>query len=121
MPKAKTYPLDVRSVGDDTYIVMSKGHHEPDVFMAAVREAGYDWPLGQPQHKWVSVSPCGRSCGEHNCHYNLYDEHHPGRFPATYAWEDYGKDRYQTPAGVSASDGQTFPRMPQALDSRANP
>ena len=81
------YPLDVRSVGDDTYIVMSKGHHNPDEFMRAVREAGYDWPLGAPEHKWAKATPC--RCGEHLCHYTLLDEPVRGAFPATYAWEDY--------------------------------
>lgn len=107
MPKAKTYPLDPRSVGDDTYIVMSKGHHDPDAFMAAVRAAGYDWPLGKPAHKWVRLSPCGPNCGEHRCHYSLHDERQPGRFPATYAWEAYGDDAYkpQATAGVDLPRG----------------
>lgn len=82
------YPLDVRSVGDDTYIVMSKGHHAPEAFMAAVRAEGYGWPLGRPEHKWVKAVPC--RCGQHTCHYELRDEKPgPGWFPATYAWEHY--------------------------------
>lgn len=32
MPEEK-YPLDVESVGSDTYIVMSKGHHDFTEFM----------------------------------------------------------------------------------------
>jgi hypothetical protein len=83
----QTYPLDPQSVGDDTYIVMSKGHHEPGAFMRAVREAGYDWPLGAPKHTWVKATPC--RCGEHTCHYTLLDKPMRGAFPATYAWEGY--------------------------------
>lgn len=95
------YPLDPISAGDETYVVMSKGHHDPHAFMRAVREAGYgNWPLGQPEHKWVKTVPCAPSCGEHRCHYELSDEHRPGWFPATYAFEAYGEDRYQVPAGV---------------------
>lgn len=85
---AKQYPLDVRNVGDDTYVVMSKGHHDPAAFKQAVQEAGYgDWPLGKPEQKWVKAVPC--RCGEHTCHYELSDQQRPGWFPATYAWEHY--------------------------------
>lgn len=101
---AKTYPLDVRSVGDDEYCVMSKGHHDPDAFMAAVRAGGYDWPLGKPVHKWVKAVPC--RCGEHTCHYELSDERRPGWFPATYAWEHY---ELPATAGVSVPDTRTIP------------
>lgn len=35
----KAYPLDIESVGEDTYIVMSRGHHDLEQFMAeAVKE-----------------------------------------------------------------------------------
>lgn len=104
---AKSYPLDIQNVGDDTYIVMSKGHHDPDEFMRAVREAGYDWPLGKPEHKWVKATPCPPSCGEHTCHYTIEDEHRPGRFPATYAWEHYElPSTTGVRATVEASDGK---------------
>jgi hypothetical protein len=104
---AKTYPLDVRSVGDDTYVVMSKGHHDPEAFMAAVRTEGYDWPLGKPKHKWVKAVPC--CCGEHSCHYELSDQHRPGWFPATYAWEAYGDDRYEPGASEPRNAGVIVP------------
>jgi hypothetical protein len=97
---ADRYPLDPHSVGDDSYAVMSKGHHDPDAFMRAVREAGYEWPLGQPEHKWVKAVPCSPSCGEHRCHYELRDQQRPGWFPATYAWEAYGDDAYKLPAAT---------------------
>lgn len=93
---ANSYPLDPHSVGDDTYIVMSKGHHDPVEFMRAVRAYGYDWPLGKPQHKWVKAVPC--RCGEHTCHYELRDEKPgPGWFPATYAWEDWEAQKSSVP------------------------
>lgn len=95
MKDAAAYPLDPRSVGDDTYVVMSKGHHDPDAFMRAVRAEGYDWPLGKPEHKWVKAVPCAPSCGAHTCHYELRDDQRKGWFPATYAWEAYGEDRYE--------------------------
>lgn len=98
------YPLDIRNVGDDTCIVMSKGHHDPHEFMRAVREH-YDWPLGNPAHKWVKATPCPPACGSHTCHYTISDEAKPGWFPATYAWESYGEDAYKPPStdGVNSS------------------
>ena len=95
---ADRYPLEIRNVGEDTYIVMSKGHHAPADFMAAVREAGYrDWPLGKPTHHWVKTFPCPPSCGEHHCHYQLRDDPRKGWWPATYAHEAYGDEQYADP------------------------
>lgn len=91
---SKTYPLDIQNVGEDTYIVMSKGHHDPAKFMDAARKDGYDWSLGMPQHLWVKTVPCGRSCGEHSCHYEVSDKPRKGWWPATYAYEAYGDDTY---------------------------
>lgn len=88
-----SYPLDIENVGDDTYIVMSRGHHDPHAFMRAVREAGYDWPLGVPTHHWVKATPC--RCGQHTKHYALLDKPVRGAFPATYAHEAYYDDRYE--------------------------
>lgn len=87
------YPLEIENVGDDTYIVMSRGHHDIHAFMAAVREAGYEWPLGVPTHHWVKATPC--RCGQHTKHYALLDEPVRGAFPATYAHEAYHGDRYE--------------------------
>lgn len=93
----KQYPLNVLSVGDDTYIVMSKGHHDPHEFMRAAQADGYDWPLGVPEHKWMKTTPCGPSCGEHTSHYQLSDEKRKGWTPVTYAWEDYSDTAYKPP------------------------
>ena len=114
---ARQYPLDIRNVGDDTYVVMSKGHHDPHDFMRAVRAEGYDWPLGVPQHKWVKTVPCAPSCGGHSCHYELSDQQRPGWWPATYAWEAYGDAAYKPPhvSGVSETRHHTFP--PQDADA----
>lgn len=97
------YPLDIRNAGDDTYIVMSKGHHEPAAFMAAVREAGYDWPLGMPTYHWAKTTPCPPSCGEHHCHYSLRDTPRKGWWPATYAHEAYGEDSYEAVSAKAAA------------------
>lgn len=102
---ADRYPLEIRNVGDDTYIVMSKGHHDPHLFMRAVREEGFDWPLGMPEHRWVKAVPCPPSCGLHTCHYATSDTPRKGWFPATYAWESYGENAYKPPvaAGVEGT------------------
>ncbi|KVD52493.1 hypothetical protein WM11_25760 [Burkholderia ubonensis] len=57
----KTYPLDIQNVGDDTYIVMSKGHHDVHEFMRQVRADGFDWPLGMPKHGSVPRPVCERA------------------------------------------------------------
>lgn len=90
---AKSYPLEIENVGGDTYIVCSKGHHDFHRFMNAVRQAGYDWPLGQPKHVWIKATPDGT--GECQSLYNIVSQGTRGSFPATYAWEAYGEEQYQ--------------------------
>ncbi|WP_196161008.1 hypothetical protein [Reinekea sp. G2M2-21] len=90
---AKKYPLEVQNVGGDTYIVMSKGHHDPDVFMAQVLEDGYDWPLGKPEHVWVKTTPC--NTGDYRCYYNIVSQGTMGAWPATYSWEAHGEEQYK--------------------------
>ncbi|EGQ9239982.1 hypothetical protein M2G93_19165 [Vibrio vulnificus] len=89
----KQYPLVVKNVGGDTYIVMSKGHHNFHTFMSAVREAGYDWPLGNPEHVWIKATP--DQTGESTCIYNVVKEGTLGAFPATYSREASGDELYQ--------------------------
>lgn len=98
----REYPIDINNVGEDTYIVMSKGHHDPHKFMQKVREDGYDWPLGMPIHCWIKATPC--RCGEHTCHYAIVGESVRGAFPATYAYEAYGEECYEAAHGITAKD-----------------
>ena len=94
------YPLNVENVGEDTYILMSKGHHDVHEFMRAVR-ADYSWPLGMPTHEWMRAIPAPANSG-YRC---LYVEAKPGSrgaFPATYAREAYGDDRYEVLAAPNA-------------------
>ena len=86
----KTYPLDIQNVGGDTYILMSKGHHDPHEFMRKAREEGYSWPLGFPTHQWVKVTPA-----RDGHWYHLVPEGTKGAFPATYAHEAYNERRYE--------------------------
>ncbi|MBV2128204.1 hypothetical protein [Arsukibacterium indicum] len=95
----KHYPLEVYNAGHDEYIVMSKGHHDPDEFMAAVRAQGYDWPLGNPVHKWVKCVP--DSTGDYSHIYVFVKQGTRGAFPATFACEAYGDEQYQGKAGAA--------------------
>lgn len=93
----KTYPLEIENAGDDTYIVMSRGHHDPHEFMREVREEGYDWPLGMPSHRWVKQTPARDGFS-----YHFVKEGTRGAFPATYAHEAYGDERYEVAANKEA-------------------
>lgn len=92
------HPLKIENVGSDVYMVMSKGHHDPHVFMKEVMRCGYDWPLGPPEHIWLKTVPC--RCGEHYSHYTTRETYKKGWAPATYSVEAYGDDRYQLPTSV---------------------
>ena len=95
-PTVRRYPLDVENVGEDTYILMSKGHHDVHEFMRAVR-ADYSWPLGMPTHEWMRAIPAPANSG-YRC---LYVEAKPGArgaFQATYVREAWGEDSYEAQA-----------------------
>lgn len=83
------YPLEVESVGSDTYIVMSRGHHDLEQFMAAVMVDYSGWFLGGPQHVWVKSVPDRR--GEFTSRYVFVERGARGAWPATYCWE-YGEE-----------------------------
>lgn len=102
---AARYPLEIVNAGEDTYIVMSKGHHCPHEFMRAVRADGYTWPLGMPEHKWVRAVPTKDPY--RRCIYVYTEPHARGAFPATYAHEAYFDDRYEALTGRSAIAAST--------------
>ena len=88
------YPMDIKNIGDDVYVLMSKGHHDPHLFMQAVRGSGNQWPLGMPEHVWMRAIPSPK--GSWNC--CSYVDAVPGSrgaFPATCAAEAYGDDMYE--------------------------
>lgn len=96
----KDYPLSIINAGEDTYIVMSKGHHDPAQFMAAVR-ADYSWPLGVPKHVWCRSVPTRDPY--RRCAYVFAEPNARGAFPATYSWEAYGDDIYENVVASEAS------------------
>ena len=80
------YPLEVQSVGEDTYIVMSRGHHDFGEFMQAAVDVYDGWALGGPRHVWCKTTPV-----PNGCRYNFVKEGTRGAWPATYCWE-YGEE-----------------------------
>ena len=83
----KAYPLEVESVGEDTYIVMSRGHHDLDLFMSEAVKDRPSWNLGGAEHTWIKTMP-GR--GTYACFYAHVPEGTRGAWPATYCYE-YGE------------------------------
>lgn len=79
------YPLDVESVGGDTYIVMSRGHHDLTAFMAKVNEDYSSWNMKNPKHVWCKTVP--DRTGQLNSRYAFVEAGTRGAWPATYAWE----------------------------------
>lgn len=90
----KTYPLEPFSIGEDTYIVISKGHHDIHEFMRAVRaDVSEDWPLEVPRHIWMKTTPTRPGSG-YSAWYSPCEPHTRGAWPCTYASEAYNEDRY---------------------------
>jgi len=81
------YPLEITSVGSDSYIVMSKGHHDLKVFMDKAKKEYPDWMLGGAIHKWCKVIP--DKSGKFNSIFAFVDKTGRGAFPVTYCYE-YG-------------------------------
>ena len=97
--KAK-YPLEIENVGGDVFMVMSRGHHDATEFMVAVRDAGYNWPLGNPKQVWCkSVPNSVDGCG---VIYAFVDKGSKGSWPATISSEAYDDEQYVAPASQSA-------------------
>lgn len=93
----KLYPLEIKNVGEDVYQLMSKGHHDFDLFMQAVKESYPTWPMGKPEHSYVVRAPKkGYACVYHPC-----DSIHQRAIPVTWTIEAYGDELYQHPVGES--------------------
>lgn len=92
MKKQKFYPLVIENIGEDTYCLMSRGHHDIHVFMGVVRQS-YSWPLGWPEHIWFRAVP--DPTGNLRCRYVEASEGQRGAFPVTYVQEAYGEEGYE--------------------------
>jgi hypothetical protein len=95
----KTYPLEIENCGEDTYILRSKGHHDPDEFMRAVRADGYDWPMGYPRHVWCKTVPVPSGntdeCGYYDAIYAIVPQGARGSYPITISQEAAGERLYE--------------------------
>ena len=89
---AKVYPLSVQSIGEDVYILISRGHHDIHEFMRAVR-ADYTWPLGVPKHIWMKTRPSRDP--NYTCFYDVVPEGTRGSWPATHVQEAWGEEAYE--------------------------
>lgn len=100
----KEYPLDPMSIGEDTYIVISRGHHDIHEFMRRVREEGFGWPLGVPQHIWMKTTP--PPSPEYTAWYTPVKECTRGAWPCTYVTEGYHGDSYEAkfPEGMATAN-----------------
>ena len=90
---AKQYALEPFSIGEDIYVVISRGHHDIHQFMRKIRE-DYSWPLGVPEHIWMKTCPAPRNSG-YRCWYEPVKEGTRGAWPCTYVAEAYNEDRYE--------------------------
>lgn len=86
-------PIDIQNIGEDTYCLMARGHHDPHEFMRAVRAAGYNWPLGVPEQCYARTLPPPDP--SYVCRYAFADKPGRGAYPVTYVTEAYGDDRYE--------------------------
>lgn len=89
----KDYPLEIQNVGEDDYMLMSKGHHELKGFMSEVRRQGYDWPLGMPEHLWAKTVP--NSVDGVGSIFVIVDKDTRGAWPCTLTCEAYGEEQYE--------------------------
>ena len=87
------YPLEIENIGEDTHILISRGHHDIHEFMRAVRGAGYDWPLGVPTHIWMKTVPTRKD--GYRCWYEPVPADTRGAWPCTHVQEAYHEDRYE--------------------------
>lgn len=98
----KSYPLKIEAVHtDDERIYMSKGHHDPHAFMAAVREYGESMPLSTPTHHLVKQVPDRSEKG--SCSFHFVEAGCRGAFPATYTHQ-YGADVFPDRLVVASVD-----------------
>jgi hypothetical protein len=86
------YPLEPESIGSDTYIVISRGHHDIHEFVRAVRKT-FSWPLGTPEHIWMKTVPSRDPM--YRCWYQPVPKGTRGAWPATYVAEAYNEDCYE--------------------------
>lgn len=91
---SKIYPLEIENIGGDTYILISQGHHDLHSFMRKVREDGYDWPLGVPEHCYMKTIPTPNSDNT-ICLYEEAAKDEEGAWPCTFVGEACYEESYE--------------------------
>lgn len=85
----KTYPMEIENCGEETYQLMSKGHHDPVEFMREVqRRYSRFGTMSIPEHVWLKAIP---KDGYH-AWYVPTTKGTRGAFPATWSSES-GDDK----------------------------
>lgn len=102
-----SYTLAPFSIGEERYIVISKGHHDIHEFMRVVRqEVAASWPLGVPVHVWMKTVPARRGSG-YSALYEPVAEGTSGAWPCTYVQEAFNEARYEVVHAERLQAGST--------------
>lgn len=94
---SKRYALKIENVGEDVYILMSRGHHDSERFMEACHAAYPTWPMGHPVRTYWKSVPTRRD--GYKCIYSEVEPTVLGAFPVTVSYEDYSEDRWKPKSG----------------------
>ena len=85
---SKDYQLDLINAGEDTYCLMSKGHHNIEEFAKAVKKDYPRWRMGIPETCFMVRAPrAGYASYYYEC-----DESHKNAIPFTICTEDYSDE-----------------------------
>ena len=94
------HSLEIESIGEEVYILISRGHHDIHDFMRKVRSEGWTWPLGVPTHIWMKTRPSNNPA--FNCFYDVVPAGTRGAWPATHVQEAWSDDAYESKFPVAA-------------------
>lgn len=91
----KEYPLELENIGEDSYCLMSRGHHNLDAFMEKVSEEYPSWKMGKPEHTYFKVVP--DKTGEYSVWYTQVPKETKGCIPVTVTDEAHGDMQWKKP------------------------
>lgn len=85
----KQYPLELENWGDDQYLVVSRGHHDLEVFKQKVNEEFDSWGdfFEVAYHSYFKAIPSKSPYS--TCYYTPCSKNTRGAFPATVAQEGW--------------------------------
>ena len=88
VPPVKSYPLDLINAGEDSYQLMSLGHHDIAEFGRVVLKEHPRWSMSIPEHGWYVRAPKPG----YSSYYYPCEKDHPKAVPMTFCREDYSED-----------------------------